>query len=688
MRGLFIAEKPSVMRDAEIVFKKHKSEFSFDIDFVSQAGHLVGLKLPSEINPEKYAKWKLENFPIDVAFEYKINPGKEQMLQKIKTAIHSGKYDFIIHAGDSDSEGELLVNLVLDYVDNKLPVKRFWNSSTTETDILNALHNLKDSSEYQRFHDAALVRQHEDYQFGMNITGVTSIKLGELYKLGRVKAAIIRMLVDRERAIRNFIEKCSYKRAFTFQDCVFLNDNEYETEEKAKAAFPHVNFADIIEVKTTQKEQKAPKLYKLSTLQTDMYAQFGISIADTLAIVQKLYESRAVSYPRTNCEYLSSAVDFHGILSAVTKEITLNPTDYLSNISKVMKDNTYINDKAIVKEGHTAIIPTGQGFPSNLGERERKVYDAIVRRFIAIFAEHKLIKGIQVQAKADDENYIFKHVSDISGGYEFVLNPDYKMRPELPITFQKGMRLCPIIFITKEFKTKPPARFNQGSLVTALDSPEIYKNDSNQKITYSIGTQATRAAIISQCQECGYFTIQSGKYYATEKAERVIDELGDISLFNITNSAIWENMLEQVRHGEISAQEVENTLYQECQTITHKIKDMTVTSIRSNSNVLGKCPNCGGEIVTGKFGAFCKNKCGMSIGKAMGKKLTDAQVKASLNGTKFKLSGLISANTGKPYNIFLTSTGIEDFSYKDKVGNIVSGKQFVYKREFENQFKK
>jgi len=143
-----------------------------------------------------------------------------------------------------------------------------------------------------------------------------------------------------------------------------------------------------------------------------------------------------------------------------------------------------------------------------------------------------------------------------------------------------------------------------------------------------------------------------------------------------------------VYRGEISAQEVENTLYQECQTITHKIKDMTVTSIRSNSNVLGKCPNCGGEIVTGKFGAFCKNKCGMSIGKAMGKKLTDAQVKASLNGTKFKLSGLISANTGKPYNIFLTSTGIEDFSYKDKVGNIVSGKQFVYKREFENQFKK
>lgn len=682
MKALLIAEKPSLMREIQAAYRSARNVFAFDIDFLSQAGHLVGLKLPSEINEEVYGKWKLENFPIDVPYIYKVNSGKFELLQKIKNAVKSGEYDFIIHAGDPDGEGELLVNLVLQYVGNKLPVKRFWSNDITHPAIIAALQDLKDDSNYQAIFDAALTRQHLDYQFGMNITGVTTLKMGELYKLGRVKAAIIRMVVDRERAIRDFVQTSTWKRMFTYGTCEFICDEEFETEEKALLGMPKFDYATVTNVKDEVKSQKAPKLFKLASLQVEANKQFGFSGARTLEVLQSLYEAKCVSYPRTDCEYISSNVDLRDILSVVAPEEDVDVSMVTAHVDQVKADKTYVNDKAIASEGHTAIIPTGTGYAGNSTD-EKKLYDLIVRRFLAIFAPAKKVRSLTVTAIPGNVNtlgeYIYKEVSDVEAGFETVLNPGYKLREGKGISFNSNTIIRPVTFQTKECVAKPPVRYNDGSILKAMDHPEEYIGDDNKKIAYSIGTPATRSTIVEECKKCGYINVEKKAYYATEKAERVINALGDISLFSVSNSGRWEQMLEEIRHGEVQASQIENALLKECQDITNDIKNRDIIKMRTQAyqtESLGKCPSCGKDVLVGKYGAYCSGKCGMIFGKAYGKKLSDTQIKSLLAGKKILMRGLQS-KSGKTYNAYLTPVGVESFNYDGKVG-----KSFKYNMEF------
>lgn len=693
MRALLIAEKPSLMREIRDAYNSHKKEIGIDIDFLAQAGHLVGLKLPSEIDANKYGKWKLDNFPIDVPYQYHILSGKNDLVKQIKEAIHSGNYDFVIHAGDPDGEGELLVRLVLAYVKNTLPVKRFWSNDITHVSIINALKSLKDDAEYDNIYYAALIRQHADYQFGMNITGISSLKLGELYKLGRVKAAIIRMIVDRERAIRNFVPKTTYKRAFDYQTCEFLNDDEYETKELATKGIPPFDYAVITNVKDEIKSHKAPKLYKLSTLQSDAHKKLGFSGATTLSVLQQLYEGKYVTYPRTGCEYISTNVDIESILSSVSSKLNIDKSLFVRSSNDIRNDKTYCNDKAISTEGHTAIIPTGLGNVNALNDNQRRLYELIVRQFAAIFSAPKKVRNLTVTAIAGGNekygNFVYKETSDVEVGYEIILNSNYVTKIGKNIVFSKGMTITPITFHIKECTTKPPVRYNDGSLIKAMDNPEEFKDDDDKKVKYKIGTDATRSTIIEDCQKCGYFTKEKGNFVATAKAEKVIDEIGDIPLFNIPNSGRWEMMLEAVRHGEANPDEVEQTLFKECQDITYDIKNRNIQKAAfsgassgkgSSSNILGVCPNCGANIITGKFGAYCEKKCGMTVSKAMGKSLTDTQIKSLLQNKRILVKGLTS-KSGKTYDAYLTPAGLESFSYQSANGP-VSGKSFKFEITF------
>jgi DNA topoisomerase-3 len=674
MKAILIAEKPSLMREIQAAYREHRSEIPFEIDFLSQAGHLVGLKMPEEIDEEKYKKWRLDNFPIDVPYQYKILPGKGDLVKNIRTAVRNGEYDFVIHAGDPDGEGELLIRLVLDYVGNALPVKRFWINDQTHAAIVRALNHMRNDSEYDAVYHAALVRQHEDYQFGMNATGTATLKLGELYKLGRVKAAIIRMIVDRELAIRNFVQSSTWKRCFTYDGCEFVNGEEFEEETRAKASLPAFPYATVTEVKDEVKSHKAPKLYKLSTLQTDAHKKLHFSGAQTLALLQNLYEAKVVSYPRTDCEYISSGVDIGSIKNNICNAVGVDTKLLVRSADSVKGDSQYVNDKAIASEGHTAIIPTGAGSFASLGENEKKLYDLIARRFLAIFGNVKQVRNLSVTAIPGEDailgNYVWKESMDVAAGYELVLDPSYQCKIGKNRSFQKGQVLKPVEFTTKECVAKPPARYNDGSLIAAMDKPEAFQ-DGEKKVAYKIGTPATRANIIKECIACGYIQAdKNGVYASTQKAERVIEELGDIALFNVTNSGRWEAMLEQIRHGEADAKEVETLLQKECINITEDIKSRDIKKAaysrgEGSASVLGTCPKCGGNIVSGKFGAYCTNKCGMQVSKAMGKVLTDAQVRSLLEGKKVLIRGIKSSKPGKsPYDAYLKVTGTEDFTYQ------------------------
>lgn len=698
MKALLIAEKPSLMRSIQAVYNKHKAEIPFEIDFLSQAGHLIALKMPSEIDEEKYKRWKMENFPIDVPYVYHVSKGKNELLSKIRTAVKSGNYDFIINAGDAGQEGQLLIDETLTYIGNKLPVRRFWDNSLTEEEILEALLNLKNNEDYINLHNSALVRQHADYQFGMNITGVSTLKFGEIYKVGRVKAAIIRLLVDRELAIRNFVEKTTYKRAFTYQNkAEFVDETIYDEKDKALQALPKTNSATVFDVKETISNTKAPKLFKLATLQQEAHKQLGFSGAKTLEVLQKLYEAQMTSYPRTDCEYITENEDLSGILKKVGKLIPdIDLDNCLNKVANVKKDSTYCNEKATAEEDHTAILPTGK-ISKNIGSDEQKLYNLILRRFIAIFCDPKKTKNITIKAYADNDKsqgeYIFKESIDLDMGYDKVLNPGAKPRQSCGLTFTKGMKLTPIKFDIKECVSKPPARYNDGSIIKVLDKPEEYIGNDDKKVIYSLGTPATRSTIIEECKKCGYFTVQKGAFYATPKAEKIIKELGDISLFSITNSGRWENMLDDIRKGKGTAEDVEQILLNECRNIVYDIKNRNIKIEKSISSASGgksstsgnslescSCPACGANIASGQYGAYCFGKCGMVISKFMGKQLSNPQVVSLLSGKKVLLKGLPKKN-GETYDAYIKMVGVKDFSYQ-KNGQTVTGKGYDVEMSF------
>jgi len=686
MKALLIAEKPSLMRAIKDVYQKNKGSYGFEIDFLAQAGHLVGLKMPDEVDA-KYGKWKLDNFPIDVDYIYKVLPGKSNLVNDIRKALKSGNYDFVIHAGDPDGEGQLLVDLVLQYAGNTLPVKRFWSNDITPGAIDAALKSIKDNKDYTPIFDAALVRQHLDYQFGMNLTGVATLKAKKFdgaIRLGRVKAPIIKMIVDREREIINFVDSSKFKESFLYKDCEFVGEAEYDSEAKAKAALPTGDSALVTKVEEKNTKKKAPKLYKLSTLQTDAHNRYKLSGKATLALVQSLYEKQLVSYPRTDCEYISSHENLDGVFKSVAPLFLTDTTGFRTGAA-VGKDKDYANDAKVATEGHTALIPTGKK-PVGLSKEESAIYELIARRFLAIFAPEKEIHSISVTAEADKKPFVYQGREDIVAGYELVLNPAYKKTTMPKVAYKNGDVLCPVEFKVKEIKAKPPVRFNDGSLVKALDTPEGYKDANGKSVKYKIGTPATRANIIDECIKCGYFIKEKGAFVPTDLAFYTIDTFGDVSMFDITTSAKWEEDFELIRGKEKKAADVEGGIMKELRTIVGDLKAREVTPIAKGAGPGGKggsgvasldidCPcGCGGKVTENSKAFSCTNwnapnKCGFTIWKnntALKYKISAADVKKFLAGKEVEKN--MTSKAGKKWKqkiFFDKSTGKVEFVARD-----------------------
>lgn len=673
--ALLIAEKPSLMREIQKVFKAHASEYDFNITFMAQAGHLFTLKLPKEVDEEKYKHWVLDHFPEIYPYQYKSGKGKTDLISSIKKELHSGKYDAVIHAGDPDAEGQLLVDETLILLKNTLPVYRFWSNDLTEGAIVKALHSLRDNKDYKPISDSALIRQHADYQFGMNATGVASIKVrwNGSCPLGRVKAPILRLLVDREIAIQNYVEKITYKPAFKYKDCEFVYPEAFDKKEEVEVNPPKKNEAQISEVDVKKKNTKPPKLYKLSTLQTDCSKFFHWDGQKTLQTLQGLYEKRIVSYPRTDCEYISPDVEIGSIKDAILKTCDVDKSLLVRSEKDVKEDKNFCNKKAIETEGHTGIIPTGS--MGSMNDDERALFDVICRRFLAMFGDVKVTKTTKISAMCDnyDKPYEFSHTQDLSAGFEIILNPNYELKPECPISVEKGEIIKPIEFYAKECKSTPPKRYTDGTLIAALDKPEAFvtetEDGSEEKIAYKIGTPATRATIIDQLVNRDEYLKKKGQSFeALPKAILVVNKFREIPLFDVKESGMWEMMLDKVRKGEAAKDDTEEFFINRMKESVDKMKQSSQEPMQGMES-LGKCPNCGGNVVIGKFGAYCLNKCGITLGKAYGKELTKTELKSILAGKKTLIKNIKSKNKpGKVYDAYLTPVGTETYTYNGKEG--------------------
>lgn len=699
MKALLIAEKPSLMRTIQQVYNIHRNELDFEIDFMAQAGHILGLKMPDEINPE-YKKWALENLPLKADFRYKILPGKQKMVKDIKDVILSGRYDFIIHAGDPDQEGEILIRETLDFVGNRLPVKRFWSNDLTEGAILHALQNLREDKMQDNLAAAGYIRQHADYIYGLNLTECMTLKSGTLIRMGRVKAPIIKAIVDREREIEAFVPSSTYRRAFRYREnnmeYVFCDASEtFDTTEELlktmKNGIP--TEAVVLSCKTEEKRLKAPKLYKLSTLQTDAYSKLHISGSTTLSVLQNLYEKQLVSYPRSGCEYISSATDVLGIYNQVKGYVPTIAAHQLASRSaeSIRADKAYCNDKAIATEGHTGIIPTGK-IPHGLSDMEMKLYQLIVRRFCAICVPAKQIKNYTITAKdKNDYQYICKGVKDIDPSFEYILNPNYQPK-QFDFAPEKGKVLTPIAFEPKEIEKKCPVRFNEGSFIKFLSNPKDYKDEEGHVVKYQIGTDATRAPIIKECINCNYFTSEKGVFVPTEFAKTIVKDYGDLSAFQIDNSAQWEYDLNLVRTGEADAAETETYFFDDLVQMITDLKPRMVTKLAYNTSKTGtvagktentgicKCPCCEtGEIRENSKAFGCSNwnaeeKCGFTLWKnCFGATLTKTDAKKLISGKTIEKT--LTSQAGKKYK--------KELAYDFDAGKVVWAENLRQRPEIE-----
>lgn len=657
MKALLIAEKPDLMRQIQAIYDKHKSELSYTIDFTSQRGHLLRLMNPDEVD-ESMKQWNWENIPYfpdeHDGWKYTIINDKKvgsyltskERYDIIAKGIKSGQYDFVINAGDPDQEGELLVRMVLSHANNRLPVKRFWTNDLTESHILHALKNLKDDD-----HDPMLVnllragyaRQHLDYAFGINISRAATLKMQVRVACGRVKTVILYIICKRENEIRNFKPhttygvKAVYEEGFDGTYFVLAEKDEASTdkkdeekdEEKGIVWFETKKEAeDFIaslskEAKITTYEEKevktyGPKQFKLATLQIEA-GKRGYDDAETLAIVQSLYEKHLLSYPRTDCEFLASGEDFFGILSVLNKIPEFNPyikTVRSSDLERVKKSKRWINDKALEESGHSALRPTTT-LPdfSTLSDKEADIYKMVCRQFISMFLPPIVQKKTMLVTDINGEKFISRGKRLVDEGFSRIFGTKFT-DVEIPL-HKEGDILTVKNFDIPEKTSQCPKRFTSPELIAVCENPAKYLEDKSLKSIHGkklkIGTPATRSPIIKQLITVDKYmsTKKEGKrevIVPTEIGEKIIGNLGNCDICKVDMTGEMEMKLEDVRLGIKPFEDFERDTKNHVKTVMENIKttEMTPLGGRSPVKVVGVCPKCGKEIVDSEKGYYCR----------------------------------------------------------------------------------
>lgn len=678
-KALFIAEKSSEAEEVRKAYLKHKNEIPYEIDFVSQAGHLLTLKMPEEMDVSKELKkgeyLQLPILPGELnGWNYKpISKRSKEIIDKIKTAIKSGKYDLIIHGGDPDREGQLLVDIVLKSLraEKYIPsIKRFWLNGLNESRIIEELKNMKDGKDvfFKNLYKAGLLRQRTDWLFGINGSRATSSITYKREAVGRVKTALTRMIVDREHEIKNFTPKTSYQIRgdydLNFSGVLFnpkeLNsdaenldvagivffDNKKDAEHQISNLEKTNKKAKIILYQTKQIKSFAPSLYKMSSLQVDASNMFGIRPDRTLEIVQDLYLKGLVSYPRTNCSLISSQTNFSPIIKAIAGIPEL--TSFCSKVKKsdfdrVRSMKIYVNDKEMEKHGHTGLCPTEEPLKQGLSSESMAIYNLIAKRFLSIFLDPLIQNKTDLIAEINDsenKKCLFKTSGKtlVSKGFTELLgyNPIDK---EIPF-FKEGDELLFKDFQLETRVSAPPKRFTGASLIAAMENPSKYfenKDFGKENRAMSLGTEATRSSIINTLIEKDKYL----KYMAadkkgsieyivpTENGENLVSLLRDTDICKVDTSAEWENILELVKNGEMSFEDGEKTSISAVKKLVEEIKSVpsekrsvfksSYSGIPSQKReAICTCPSCGKSVYEAEKNFYCegyKDGCKISMYK-------------------------------------------------------------------------
>lgn len=692
-RALLIAEKPDLMRNIRDAYNKKGHPDT--IEFKTFVGHTMGLKMPADYTSE-WEKRHMDNLPmIPDKFEYKPTPDKIAIYKELKDEVLSGRYDYIINACDPGREGQHIFFSFYDSIGATLPVKRMWHADLTTEELSRALNNLLDekSPRLTNMKDASKLRAFFDWLVGMNYSSGFSLVANNNISAGRVMSPVLKIVVDRELEIQNFVSKPFWNIESDFGNYKGMfqakKDDEFETnfDKKAEAeAFIKARSSSgfVKQVDQKKQTQKAPQLFSLQTLSTQASKNFGYSMSETLKITQGLYEKKLVSYPRTDSPYLTSAISksFAKLLKPLLKVPSVKDRvgDVMKDnatLTRIQKDKMYVDDKKVTD--HYAITPTGlDPVWDKLTQKEQNIYELIAKRFLAIFLPPLITNKTKIITDIDGFDFVSNGSVLVDKGFTelYGYNPKDSNLPAL----SKGDKVTVKEFNLLEKKTTAPARYTDGTLGQAMENAGRFVDDKDMKSVLreskGIGTPATRGSIVDKLVNKNMIGYKKKALYATEYGISLIQALDGHDVTSVEMTAEWEGKLKDVEDGTLTSAQFYQEMIDYITKSTNDIKSMKLTVQGSSytqkkgkngvGEVIGKCPKCQSEVKVGKTYYLCehyKESCDFIFGrKQWGVNVTKTEAKKILAGKPTKK--LKFKNNGKEWE--------DSLVYDDKSGRVVS----------------
>ncbi|MEY8393086.1 DNA topoisomerase 3 [Lachnospiraceae bacterium 45-W7] len=652
-------------------------------------GHLVEPTPPGAYS-DAWKKWSMESLPmIPGEWQTEVKESVAKQFAILKGLMHDSRVSEIVNACDAGREGELIFRLVYEKAGCKKPIKRLWISSMEESAIRAGFAELKQGSDYERLYEAALCRQRADWLVGLNGTRLFTMRYGgKVLKVGRVQTPTLAMLVEREEKIKEF-EKERYYTAHIFMDGMEAATERIDGRVQADmiAAACESGYAAVVSVTKEEKAVQPPKLYDLTMLQRDANRLFGFTAKQTLEYTQSLYEQKLVTYPRTDSQYLSDDMEdtVKGVIGAVYEAILFEKQSGARLDIKRVTDSKKVTD-------HHAIIPTMEIAKADLAavpEGEMKILSLAANRLLCATGEKHEYETVRAELKCGGASFTVSGKSVTRNGwkdFEAALRRSYKTEEDkekeerkLP-ELSEGMEFAVERAGVTEHFTSPPKHFTEDSLLLAMERAGAADTgaDAERK---GLGTPATRADIIEKLVHDGFVERKKKQLVPTEEGIKLIGVLPD-AVKSPQLTADWENALALVAKGELPMQEFMGDIEKMVKGFVREFGGVSEEKGLFGDGVyevLGKCPKCGGDVVKGKYGAYCRNKCGMNVGRVMGAALTDSQVKSLLDGKKTLVKGL-NGKKGS-YDAYLIPEGVKEYSYT-KDGKEIQGFQYRLKLEF------
>lgn len=680
---LIIAEKPSVAKNIahtigayDRVSSDNGDTFAFYNDeyYVANAvGHLYGLGNPTDYGYSQNFATSYQNGELPMFPEFRIYPNDEAkngIREFLNSLINRDDVTEIICATDAAREGELIFREIYSASGSTKPCYRFWTSSLTDDAINSALENMKPLSAYDNLYQTAKVRNELDWIFGMNLSRLYTALNESNHRVGRVVTPLLGIVVDRDNEIMSFKSTTSYK---VLLNGFALSETTYDTEEEASAIAnrDRVSDVNVQKAKKDDKTQSAPKLYSLTRLQQDANNYYGMTAQEVLEVAQKLYEKKYTTYPRTDCEVIST-----DMVEQFKKMVDMLETipEYAEH-AKEVKECGLILDKRVVNNDeltdHHAIIPTLQSQVnlSSLSEKEKNIYDLIANRTLMAVGERYIYTEIEYDLWCNDIIYNAKVKNSIQMGWK-KWDKSSKKEENIPI-YNEGDIFTPDTLTVKECKTQPPKHFTDATLLSVMENIDNRVENTDLKEAVKgkgIGTSATRAEAIEKIIVSGYAERKGKQIISTEFGRSFVNTL-PAQVLSVERTAEWEQKFNDMEKTGTSA----DSLYDETKqfvsslvqyegAITDRVKVKNPNSPAGKGFeivVVGKCPRCGMDVIEKKDFYGCSsykdtnNKgCGFSFFKKHRQgwfdgEITPSKAKDLLAGKSVKLKA--TSQKGEKY---------------------------------------